>query len=240
MHLPSSRRTLNAAALLSLLILAAHATGCEPADPPILGPDTATPQLAKPGACPDHPSCKPEGDPGDVPSGTVDMRVDGLLVVDDQGVDISKDNQATLELQETPGFTGALAYAAAAGSPSTADLGDCVTDPADLLSTDATAVQRLIDRLEDPDQERSTFVAAVERKKGTGRLFQTWSDDGDGMSYRTRLTTSTLLPDLVVSATESGDVLTYTGGSIVSWNTSTNEALACPNQATVVVELTRS
>ena len=233
------------ATTLSFGFLAGFATGCDLAEQPLLGPDGANSQFAKPGACPGHPSCKPEGDPGDTPSGTVQMSVEGTLVVDEQAVDLSKDNQSTLELQEAPGFSGELAYDLVADT--TANLQSCVTDPGDLAATDPGAVARLIERLSDAEQTRSTFVVVVSRNsmgnpnKSDGWIFQTWTDDGDGNRYRTRLTSSSLLPGLLVTVEENAaDVFTFTGGSIVSWDTTNGQSIACPNAGSVEVALTRA
>jgi len=51
---------------------------------------------------------------------------------------------------------------------------------------------------------------------------------------------SSLRPgDPTVVTSPSEDVYVYTGGSIVSWDTSTDEALACPNGGSVTMTLNR-
>jgi hypothetical protein len=130
----------------------------------------------------------------------------------------------------------------AGGPPTPAALGGCVTSPSDLAATDPGAVQRLINRLTDASRSR-TFRFTVNRKDPanmTGALNQSWWHDGDGHQYRTRIITSSLRPDdptVVTSPTE--DVYVYMAGSIVSWDMSTDESLACPNGGSVTMMLNR-
>ncbi|MDX1579640.1 MAG: hypothetical protein R3266_14235, partial [Gemmatimonadota bacterium] len=113
-------------------------------------------------------------------------------------------------------------------------LGDCVTDPVDLASTDAAAVQRLSDRLTDALQSR-TFRFTVDRTDPanmTGHINQSWFDDGDGRQYRTRVTEAAV-------TSPGADVYVYAQGSIVSWDMSTNDKLVCPNGGSVTMTLDR-
>jgi hypothetical protein len=225
--------------------MAGVSLGCEPGSDLITGTDVPEVRFDRPGGCPGHPSCKDDDEPGSGASGTIDMTVDGVLVADDQPVDISKDSKSNLELIGGPLFESALGYFTVAGSPTPGTLGalGCVTDPPNL--GDPT-VQRLINRLTDAAQERK-FVVAVNRKamgnpsRSDGRINQTWWDDVDtDEQYRTRLIDSSLLDELVTIVEGPEDTFTFTGGAIVSWDTGTNEALACPNVGTVVVILTRT
>ncbi|MDX1747116.1 MAG: hypothetical protein R3324_14355, partial [Halobacteriales archaeon] len=190
---------------------------------------------------PDHPSCKDE-EPAPAGDGTVDLTGD-VTTDSPQPVVISKDSRNHLAGSgggEDFSIVDALDLFAAAGSPSRTDLDGCVTDPSDLASTDPDAVQRLIDRLTDGSQSR-TFRFTVNRKDPanmTGGINQTWVDDG--RQYRTRITESSLRPgDAPVVTSPSDDVYVYEEGSIVSWDMSTDEALACPNGGSVTMTLNR-
>lgn len=192
--------------------------------------------------CPGHPSCGDE--PAPAGNATVDLEGD-VTTASSQPVVISKDSKNHLAGSggdEDFSIVDELSLFAAAGSPSPEALGGCVTDPSDLASTDPTAVQRLIDRLTDGSQSR-TFRFAVDRKDPsnmTGRINQSWTDDGDGRQYRTRIIESSLRPgDQPVVTSPSEDVYEYREGSIVSWDMSTDEALACPNGGLVRMTLNR-
>lgn len=201
-----------------------------------LGPDV---QFAKP-TCPGHPSCGDE--PAPAGYATVDLAGD-VTTSSAQAVVISKDSRNQLAGSgggEDFTIVDALSLAAAAGLPGA--LGACVTDPPDLASTDLPAVQRLIERLTDTSRSR-TFRFVVNRKDPanmSGTLNQSWFHDGDGHRYRTRVIESSLRPgDPTVVTSPSADVYVYTQGSIVSWDTSTDEALACPNGGSVTLTLHR-
>lgn len=206
---------------------------CEPGSDSITGTETS--RFAKP-SCPGHPSCQdPPAPAGD---GTVDVSGD-VITAATQTVVIGKDSRNSFEVSGA-GVDNSIEDELAFSIP--AGMDGCVTDPADLALTDPSAVQRLVDRLSDATQPR-TFRFKVDRKDPdnlTGALIHTWTDDGDGHHYRTRLIRSSLRPDdPTVVTIPSQDVYVYTGGSIVSWDTSTDEALACPNLGSVTVELHR-
>jgi hypothetical protein len=244
MDLPRGTVTLPRGTLLpTALLIAGIGLGCDPGSDLIAGTDVPEVRFERPGGCPDHPSCKPDGDPGSGASGTVDMTVDGVLAADDQPVDIAKDSKSNLNLIGGQLFESSLSYFTAAGSPAPGALGACVTDPPNL---DNATLTRLIARFTDGAQERG-FVVSIDRKnignpsRSDGLINQTWWDvDGDGRQYRTRLINSFLLRDEVVTVVEGPpDTFTFTGGAIVSWDMGTNEVLACPNVGTAVVTLVR-
>ena len=187
--------------------------------------------------------------PDPPPSGGATVDITGDATATGQPVIIEKDSKNHLVVgADQPGFADVLSFWVAAGSPTITDLGGCGTDPADLVSTDPTAVQRLIDRLEDPVQARG-FRFKVNRRDPdnlTGAVIHTWfddGDDGDGHQYRTWVIESFLRggpePTVTKHLTETEEIYTYTGGSIVSWDLDTNEVLACPNGGTVTVTLNR-
>jgi len=223
-------------ALVAILALA-----CGDASRAVTGVDGPDVRASKP-TCPGHPSC---GDPP-APAGnaTVDLTGD-ITTASSQGVVISKDGRNALAGSgggDDFSIVDALSLFGAAGSPTPAALGGCVTDPADLASADPAAVQRLIDRLTDASRSRD-FRFTVNRKDPdnmTGAINQSWLDDGDGHGYRTRIIESSLRPgDPPIVTSPSEDVYVYTGGSVVSWDTSTNEAIACPNGGSVTMTLNR-
>jgi len=235
MNLP--RGTLLATALFTIGIV-----GCGNGDG-ILGSETFEPQFSKPGGCPDHPSCgSSDGPGGDARQVTLD--ISGNVIASGQGAAIEKESNAGLTLVSDTDFADALSFSTAAGSPTPGSLGGCVTDPADLATTDPAAVQRLIDHYDDGDRLRSLAVVVnlknLGEPGGGGLLNHTWHDDGDDMQYRTRVIESSLRKGDRVTVVEGPtDVFTFTGGSVVSWNTSTGEAIACPNVGSVTVALTR-
>jgi len=226
-------------ALTAILALA-----CGDVTSSVTGVDGSDVRASKP-TCPGNPSC---GDPP-APAGnaTVDLAGD-ITTASAQPVVISKDSRNALAgsggLSDDFDIVDALSLFAAAGSPTAtpAGLGGCVTDPADLVSTDPLAVQRLIARLTDASRSR-TFRFTVNRKDPdnmTGSINQSWAHDVDGHQYRTRIIKSSLRPDdPSIVTSPSDDVYVYTGGSVVSWDTSTGEALACPNGGSVTMTLSR-
>ncbi len=218
-------------AVMLLLLAVALLVGCHPD-----GPTTTSvegPALTAKPSCPGHPSCQdPTAPAGD---GTIDLTGD-MITASTQPVVISRDSKNFFE-GSGGGFDNTienqLSLFVAAGSPTTTSLGNCTTDPVGLL--DAT-VQRLIDRLSDALQLR-TFRFKVDKRdpaNWTGALVNSWTDDGDGHGYRTRVIGEGVL------VTEPGpDVYLYTGGNIVSWDTSTDEKLVCPNGGSVTVTVVR-
>ena len=198
-------------------------------------PDGLDVRFARP-TCPGHPSCGDPPPPGG--AATVDLTGD-VTTAAPQPVVISKDSRNQLAgsgAEEDFTIVDVLALFVAAGSPSPGALGGCVTDPPDLASTDPATVQRLIDRLTDADQSR-TFRFTVNRKDPanmTGGINQSWTDDGDGRGYRTRVSSATV-------TSPSPDVYVYTRGSIVSWDTTIGEEseLVCPNGGSVTLTLNR-
>lgn len=230
MNRPGLRTTLAAAAILFGL-------GCEDREF-VTAPEGLDVRFAPP-TCPGHPSCKD----GPAPAGDATVELAGDMTTSSaQPVVLSKDSKNFLAGSgggEDFTIVDALDLFAAAGSPSSGALGGCVTDPADL---DAGAVQRLIDRLTDAEQSR-TFRFTVDRKDPSnmsGRINQSWFDDGDQRQYRTRVTESSLRPGhSPVVTSPAPDVYVYTQGSIVSWDMATDEALACPNGGSVTLTLDR-
>ena len=198
-------------------------------------------RMGKP-TCPGHPSC---GDPpAPAGNGTVEL-AGATTTASEQAIVISKDSRNQLAGSGAgDDFTivDALAFFAAAGSPTLGALGGCVTDPPDLASSDPAALQRLIDRLTDAAQSR-TFRFTVQRKDPanmSGSINQSWFDDGDGRQYRTRVTTTSHRPGSpTVVTSPAQDVYVYTEGSIVSWDMSANVLMACPNGGSVTMTLNR-
>jgi len=130
----------------------------------VTAPEDPDVRFARP-TCPGHPSC---GDPP-APAGNATVELAGdVTTSSSQSVVISKDSKNHLAGSgggEDFTIVDALSLFAAAGSPSPAALGGCVTDPPDLESTDAGAVQRLIDRLTDTSQSR-TLRFQVNKRAG--------------------------------------------------------------------------
>lgn len=227
------------AAMATLTAILCLACAEEPES--VTGVDRLEVSFAKP-VCPGHPSC---GDPP-APGGYVTVDLTGDMTTSAaQNAVISKDSRNALAGSgggEDFTIVDALDLFAAAGAPSPAAPGGCVTDPPDLASTDPTAVQRLIDRLTDSPRSRD-FRFTVNRKDPadmTGAINQSWLDDGDGHQYRTRVIESSLRPgDPPVVTSPSEDVFVFTGGSVVSWDTTTDEVLACPNGGSVTMTLNR-
>jgi len=128
-----------------------------------------------------------------------------------------------------------------AGSPMSAALGNCLVSPSD---ASAATVQRLIQRLDDPWQDRDRLVVEIDKRSLGAEsarhiLTHNWTD-GDGTSYRTWLLQSDHARDRLVTVTEiAPDEYEFTGGSIVNWDTDADVALVCPNAGAIVVELTR-
>ncbi|MDX1393065.1 MAG: hypothetical protein R3195_01695 [Gemmatimonadota bacterium] len=216
------------------LAITALVIGCS--DPKgVSGPDATDVRFAKP-SCPGHPSC---GDPP-APAGnaTIDLTGD-VTTASSQPVVISKDSKNWLSGSgggQDFDIVDALSLFAAAGSPTPAALGGCVTDPPDLAASDPAGLQRLIDRLTDAPQSRD-FRFAIDRKVAddmNGNINQTWFDDVDGRGYRTRVSGADV-------TSPSTDVYDFTGGSIVSWDTSIGEEieLICPNGGSVRMTLNR-
>lgn len=238
--MPAARWTL----LTAGLFLAGLAISCDSRSDLITDTDTLEPQFSKPGGCPGHPSCgSGGGSGGDTRQVTLD--ISGDATANAQGAAIEKESNAGLTLVSDTDFADALDFLAAAGSPTVGGLGACVTDPADLESSDPAGLQNLIDHFVDADQARRLAVTVnlkhLGEPGGGGTLFHTWNDtDGDGDQYRTRVTESSLRRGDAVTVELTGvDTYTFTGGSVVSWNTSTDQAIACPNLGSVTVAITR-
>lgn len=227
--------------LLTAVLFVIGTVGCSNGDR-ILGSETFEPQFSKPGGCPDHPSCSSGGSGDDSRQVTLDFS--GDVTATGQGAAIEKESKAGLTLVSDTDFADAFSFSTAAGSPTPTSLGGCVTDPVDLATTDPAAVQRLIDHYDDGDRLRSLAVVVnlknLGEPGGGGTLNHTWHDDGDDMQYRTRVIESSLRKGDRVTVVEGpADVFTFTGGSVVSWNTSTGEAIACPNVGSVTVTIHR-
>jgi hypothetical protein len=226
------------------LLFAGLGMACSSGSDLITGSDTFEPQFSKPGGCPDHPSCGSGGGSGGEER-QVTLDISGNVIAAGQGAAIEKESNARLTLVADTDFTDELSLLAAADFPSPGSLGACVTDPADLESTDPVALQDLIDRFDDTPQLRKLAVNVnlnnLGQPGGGGSVFHTWNDyDGDGNQYRTRVTESFLRRGDAVTVELIGvDTYRFTGGSVVSWNTSTDQAIACPNTGTVTIAITR-
>lgn len=225
------------------LAFAGLGVACNSGSDLITGSDRFEPQFSKPGGCPDHPSCgSGGGSGGDARQVTLDIT--GDVTASGQGAAIEKESNAGLTLVADTDFADALHFFAAAGSPGVGSLGGCVTDPANLEVVDPVGLQGLIAHLEDLTQQRSLAVTVnlknLGEPGGGGGLNHTWRDDGDGMQYRTRVTESSLRRGDRVTVVEGpADTFTFTGGSVVSWNTSTDQAMACPNSGSVTITINR-
>jgi hypothetical protein len=221
-----------ASSFLGLILCAAFVTGCDSVAESLIGTDVPDPLSAKP-ECPGHPSCQ---DPV-APAGDATADISGnVLTTVSQPVVISKDSKNFLA-----GSGGDVDYSVEneLSLISAAVLDECVKDPEDM---DETTFNRLVDRLDDAPQLR-TFRFTVNRKDPSnmrGGINQSWIDDDDGRQYRTRITESSLRPGDLVSVSEGPtDEFTYSGGSVVSWDMTTGEAIACPNTGSVTLSLTR-
>lgn len=214
------------------IVAAVCLAGCDQTSPSATSLEGPS-MTAKP-SCPGHPSCQdPTAPAGD---GTVDLTGD-MITASTQPVIISRDSKNWFE-GSGGGFDNTienqLSLFVSAGSPTPASvaLGGCTTSPDGL--PDAT-VQRLIDRLNDDLQIR-TFRFKVDKRdpsNWTGTLVNSWTDDGDGHRYRTWV-----IGDPAVT-TPSQDVYLYSGGTIRSWDTSTDEHLDCPSSGSVTVTVVR-
>jgi hypothetical protein len=118
-----------------------------------------------------------------------------------------------------------------------ADLNDCVVDPAGADASDVIA------HLDDAVQVRDRIVIQINKHTFPykGIIYHNWDDDDNGMSYRTWLKESDLRPGFPVTVTKTPDAdeYTFTDGSIVSWNTTTGVAMACPFTGSITVTVTR-
>jgi len=221
--MPRSLRPPGRSPLHPLVLAAAVLLACGTGSDSVVGTDAPEP-LFKP-SCPGHPSCQ---DPP-APAGDATLDASGAVsTVTTQALIISKDSKNFFEgqgggVENT--LVDRLSYLTAAGSPTAAALGSCYTDPADLAATDPAATQRLIDRLDDDPQLRTLRFTVDKRDPAhlTGKVINTWDDDGDGHQYRTWLVGD---PTVTIP---SPDVYVYSGGTIRSWDTSVGISLFCPN-----------
>lgn len=229
-NLSRDRMTLPRVSLLpvALLIIAGTSLGCDPGSDLMTGTDVPEVRFDKP-SCPGHPSC---GDPP-APAGNATVDLTGNVTASSQPVVISKDSRNQLA-----GSGAGEDFSIVDDLDFSGDLGACVTDPPVL---DPAAVARLTDHLKDDPQSR-TFRFTVDRKDPNnmgGGINQSWLD-ADGHRYRTRITESSLRPgDKPVVTNPSPDVYEYREGSIVSWDTTTGEALACDYLGMVTMTLIR-
>ena len=174
---------------------------------------------------------------------TIDLSGDATAT--DQAAEITVESASKLLIQGISGFVDQLSFFAAAGFPTIGSLGGCVTNPPDLETADPASLQRLIDRLEDVSQVRGIAIQIDRKKLGQASrnngINHTWNDDADGHQIRTRVIDSDLRDrrDFVTVTEGPVDVFTFTGGSVVSWDTSTDQAIACPNGGSVVVTVNR-
>lgn len=220
------------ALVLAALLMAGISLGCDPGSDLIAGTDVPEVRFDKP-SCP-HPSCGDEP----APAGNATVDLTGNVTASSQEVVISKDSRNQLAgsgAGEDFSIVDALDFSG--------DLGVCVTDPPDL---DAAAVTRLTQRLVENLSRSRTFRFTVNRKDPDnmhGGINQTWLA-ADGHQYRVRVTESSLRPGdrPVVESTSTGPNTVeyeYSEGSIVSWDTTTDEALACDYLGSVTMALTR-
>jgi hypothetical protein len=234
--------------ILASTLMVAFVISCDWPSASVSGLEQDSP-LFKPGdRCnkPDPPpSCEPGG--GDGGGGelvAIDLTGDATAV--DRPAKIAVESAGKLEFTNFfGGFHSALSFGGAAGSPTPGSLGGCVTDPPDLATSDPPSLQRLIDRLDDAEQER-VFVFNINRDE-LGKparhngLRHIWYDDGDGRQYRTLVNANATRDrkDFATITEGPGNVFTITGGSITSWDLSTNQLIACPNGGSVTVTVNR-
>lgn len=174
------------------------------------------------------------------------LELSGGIVATAQSAVIDRDTKSSLKVLVGAELTGA-AFAdefhlgAPAGAPTQTALGSCLVSPSD---APATIVQRLIQRLDDPWQDRDRLVIEID-KRGLGQesarhiLTHNWTD-ADGTSVRTWLLQSDHARDRLVTVTQlAADVYEFSGGSIVNWDTDADVVLICPNGGSIRVTLTR-
>jgi len=234
------------AVVSSLLFLAGLTLSCDRSEP-IAGPEAVAPQFVKKGvdcATEPHPSCPGGGDNSGGNPVTLDLTGDAIGA--NQPAAIATESGSRLVIGAEPGFADELLFFGAAGSPTIRDLGGCVTDPANL---DDISVQALINRLNDAAQGRGLAITIDKKNLGQPSrhhgLNQIWVDEdppaGTGEQYRSWIVDSFLRDrdDLVTVTEVDTDRFTFTGGSIVIWNLSTNHVLTCPNGGSVTVTVNR-
>lgn len=252
------------------LVAAAFLLGCQERGSDPVEPQFAEgggTQFAKPGACPEHPSCGGGTDDGGVDK-TAKVDFDSpLLTSVSQEVNV-RSNKNSIELGNTT-FENALNLSALTGYPSVSvevdENGDttsftflnlkqqCTTDPVNMDADDPDVLARLIKHLDDAEQNRRFFskinlksVLAGTKSK-VHVIAHTWTDeDGNGLEYRTSLGHHGLRPEKIVTVKEiSKNKFEFTGGSWRSWEPDTplpgsphGAFLVCDNTGTVTMTVT--
>jgi len=174
------------------------------------------------------------------------LELSGGIVATAQTAVIDRDTKSSLKVLVGAELTGEVfadefRLGALAGDPTPTALGGCLVSPSD---TPMAVVQRLIQRLDDPWQERDRLVVEIDtrslgQESARHILTHNWTD-GDGTSYRTWLIQSDHARDRLITVTQLGaDVYEFSGGSIVNWDTDADVVLVCPNGGSIRVTFTR-
>ena len=203
-------------------------------------------------------------DGGDPPGQDQGVKVDfvgSVVTTSDQSVVITRETKSDLRIAGgtslTPDqFWDELRLASAAGFPGwPPNPGDpeaffdevigqkgSVVDPPD---TGAATVARLIDILDDENQERGLLTVRIDMKnlsdKGRHVLKYTWFDDVNDGQYRTNIRETSLTGGHLITMTEvATDVFEFNGGNVYVLDLGdTNAEIACPNNKTVTMTIVR-